>query len=112
VLNHLPSRRVVIGFRLRVKGQEPGRRSFWLLLQPGEVSLCPGHPGFEEDLWITSDPAALYRVFLGRISLDAAIETGVRVDGPPALIRALPRWFRLSSRRAAPATPTPQPLPR
>jgi DNA-binding HxlR family transcriptional regulator len=110
VLDHLPPRRVVIGFQLRVKGEAPGRRSYWLVLQPGEASLCPEHPGFEEDLRITSDPAALYRLFLGRVSLAAAMDDrGVQLDGPPSLVRALPRWFRLSgSRRAAPAAPTPE----
>jgi DNA-binding HxlR family transcriptional regulator len=40
VLDQLPTRRVVVGFRLRSRG----RRSYWLVLQPGEVSLCPEHP--------------------------------------------------------------------
>jgi hypothetical protein len=91
-LQQLPPRRVVIGFRLLAKG----RRSYWLVLQPGEVSLCPEHPGFEENLWITTEPATLYLVFLGRISLSAAIDDDrMRVDGPPRLVRALPGWFRI-----------------
>jgi DNA-binding HxlR family transcriptional regulator len=92
VLGELPARRVVIGFRLRARG----RRSYWLVLQPGEVSLCPEHPGFEEDLWVTTDATTLYLVFLGRIGLSAAMGDGrLRVDGPPSLVRSLPRWFRL-----------------
>ena len=91
-LDQLPARRVVIGFRLRARG----RRSYWLVLQPGEVSLCPEHPGFEEDLWITAESTTLYLVFLGRIGLSAATDDGaLAVDGPPSLVRALPRWFRL-----------------
>jgi hypothetical protein len=40
--------------------------------------------------------ARSYLLFLGRISLSAAIDDStVRVDGPPSLVRALPRWFRL-----------------
>jgi hypothetical protein len=66
------------------------------VLGPGEVSLCPEHPGFQEDLQVTADPAELYRLFLGQLSLTAATDDGsVRVDGPPSLVRALPRWFRL-----------------
>ena len=92
VLGELPARRVVIGFRLRARG----RRSYWLVLQPGEVSPCPEHPGFEEDLWVTTDATTLYLVFLGRIGLSAAMGDGrLRVDGPPSLVRSLPRWFRL-----------------
>jgi hypothetical protein len=45
-------------------------------------------------LRVTSDPAALYRVFLGRVSLAAAMDDGgVRVDGPPPpWSEPLPRW--------------------
>jgi DNA-binding HxlR family transcriptional regulator len=92
VLDQLPPSRVVIGFRLLARS----RRSYWLVLQPGEVSLCPEHPGFEEQLWITTDAATLYLVFLGRISLSTAMDDDrLRVDGPPRLVRALPSWFRL-----------------
>src|SRR5215218_7968836 len=81
VLGELPARRVVIGFRLRARG----RRSYWLVLQPGEVSLCPKHPGFEEDLWVTTDATTLYLVFLGRIGLSAAMGDGrLRVDAAVA----------------------------
>jgi DNA-binding HxlR family transcriptional regulator len=91
-LDRLPPDRVVIGFRLLARG----RRSYWLVLQPGEVSLCPEHPGFEENLWITAEATTLYLVFLGRISLSTAMDDrGFRVDGPPRLVRALPGWFRI-----------------
>jgi DNA-binding HxlR family transcriptional regulator len=91
-LELLPARRVVVGFRLRARPP----RSYWLVLQPGEVSLCPDHPGFHEDLQVTADPAVLYRVFLGQLPLTAATDDGgVRVDGPPSLVRGLPRWFHL-----------------
>ena len=67
-----------------------------MVLQPGAVSLCPEHPGFEEDLWVTAEATTLYLLFLGRISLSAAMDDAtVKVDGPPALVRALPRWFRI-----------------
>ena len=83
--------RVVIEVRLR--GRD--RRSYWLVLQPGEVSLCPEHPGFEEDLRITTDPTTLYLLFLGRLGLSATIDDAkLAVDGP-SLVRALPRWFLL-----------------
>jgi DNA-binding HxlR family transcriptional regulator len=92
VLDQLPTRRVVIEFRLR--GRD--RRSYWLVLQPGEVSLCPEHPGFEEDLRVSTDPTTLYLLFLGRMGLSATIDDAkLAVDGPPSLARALPRWFLL-----------------
>jgi DNA-binding HxlR family transcriptional regulator len=92
VLHALPARRVVIRFEL-LAGP---RRDFWLVLRTGESSLCPEHPGFEEDVLVTAGPAALYRLVVGQLSLRGAMEEGlVRVDGPPSLVRLLPRWFLL-----------------
>jgi DNA-binding HxlR family transcriptional regulator len=92
ILHELPARRVVIRFELRGKH----RRYFWLILRTGEASLCPEHPGFQEDVFVTSHPAALYRLVVGQQSLQQAMDEGiVRVEGPPSLIRLLPRWFLL-----------------
>lgn len=97
-LRELPARRVVIRFELRGRS----RRYFWLLLRTGEASLCPEHPGFPEDVFVTADPADLYRLVVGQLSLEQAMDEGtVRVEGPPALIRSLPRWFLV--RAAGPA---------
>jgi hypothetical protein len=92
MLRELPDRRVVIRFELRTQG----RRYFWLVLRTGESSLCPEHPGFAEDMFVTSTPAELYRLVVGKQSLKEAMDEGtVRVDGPPRLVRSLPRWFLL-----------------
>jgi DNA-binding HxlR family transcriptional regulator len=97
LLDALPARRVVIGFAL---GRGRGTRRYWLVLRPDEVSLCPDHPGFPEDLLIAADVAALYRLLLGTLTLEDARDRGlVRVEGPPALIRAFPRWFRMAASR-------------
>jgi DNA-binding HxlR family transcriptional regulator len=91
-LTQLPADRVVIRFELRGKG----RRYFWLVLRSGEASLCPEHPGFSEDAYVRSTPADLYRLVLGRQSLRHAIDEGaVQVEGPAAVVRALPRWLIL-----------------
>jgi DNA-binding HxlR family transcriptional regulator len=92
VLHELPAERVVIRFELRARG----RRYFWLILRAGEVSLCPEHPGFDEDVFVAARPIDLYRLVVGQQSLADAMEDGsVEVAGPPALVRSLPRWFLL-----------------
>jgi DNA-binding HxlR family transcriptional regulator len=92
ILRQLPTRRAVIRFELVGKS----RRYFWLILRTGEASLCPKNPGFEEDLVVTAHPIDLYRLVAGQQSLAQAMDEGtVRVDGPPQLIRSLPRWFLL-----------------
>jgi DNA-binding HxlR family transcriptional regulator len=91
-LDTLPSSRVVIAFN--VLSSPP--RQFWLVLKPGDVALCPEHPGFDEDLEVTAHPTALYQLILGRVSLGQAIEAGtVQVDGPAHLVRSLPAWLWL-----------------
>ena len=92
MLRELPARRVVIRFELR--GRK--RRLFWLVLRSGDVSLCPDHPGFPEDVFITGTPGALYLLVVGQLSLGQAMGEGiVQVEGPPSLVRSLPRWFIL-----------------
>ena len=91
-LRELPSQQVVVRFELRGRS----RRRFWLVLRTDEASLCPEHPGFPEDVYVTSTPAELYQLVVGKQSLKRSIQEGtVQVDGPPRLVRALPRWFRL-----------------
>jgi DNA-binding HxlR family transcriptional regulator len=92
VLGELPNHRVVIRFEL----QSRSRRYFWLILRAGEASLCPEHPGFEEDLFVWAHPIDLYRLVVGQQSLSQAMDEGlVRVDVAPGLVRSLPRWFLL-----------------
>lgn len=92
ILGELPDRRVVIRFELLGRS----RRYFWLILRTGEAALCPEHPGFEEDLFVRARPIDLYRLVAGQQSLAQAMDEGlVRVEGPPVLVRSLPRWLLL-----------------
>lgn len=54
-----------------------------------------------------AEVAALYRVFLGTMALEGAVEDGlVRVQGPPPWSERFPRWFRVvSSARVRPGPP-------
>lgn len=92
-LDLLPRQRVVVQFNFH------GRRgkTLWLVLKPGDASVCRDDPGFDVDLLVTADIAAFYHVWLGRITLAEAMDHRlVQIDGPPALIRAFPRWLQLS----------------
>jgi DNA-binding HxlR family transcriptional regulator len=90
----LPSRRVVVQFDFR----GARTRMLWLVMDRGDVSVCEQHPGFDIDVLVTADIAALYRVWLGRSTLAEAMRSGsVELDGQPALIGAFPGWFAWSS---------------
>ena len=88
--DQLPADRRVVRFDFT----SPGRR-YWLVLQPGDASVCLHHPGFDEDVIVTARAATMYDVYFGRVSLDAAMTDGdVIVDGTPRDLRAFPRWFK------------------
>jgi len=89
----LPARRIVVEFEFR--GPRPG--TYWLLLEPGGVSVCLRHPGFEIDVLVTAELAAFYQVWMGRITFAEAVrQRYVELDAVPSLIRAFPRWFAWS----------------
>jgi DNA-binding HxlR family transcriptional regulator len=97
-VDRLPSRRVVVRFDLRgVPRRQPGRKTWWLVLARPEVDVCLKDPGFEVDLAVEADLAALTRVWMGDMPLPDAVRGGlIRPDGPRELVRAFPTWFGLS----------------
>lgn len=89
----LPPGRTVLQFDFR--GAK--RQTLWLVMEPSDVSLCLKHPGFEIDVFVTADTAAFYRVWFGWIPIGRALDDGtIQLDGPPALVRAFPRWLKFS----------------
>jgi DNA-binding HxlR family transcriptional regulator len=90
--HQLPPDRTVVQFDFR----DPAER-YWMVLEPSEVSVCLQHPGFDVDLNVTADTATLYRVYLGRAELSAAMQSPkLTVSGPRTLQRAFGRWFTWS----------------
>jgi DNA-binding HxlR family transcriptional regulator len=89
----LPPGRVVVEFDYTA----PERKTLWMVLDRGEASVCQQYPGFETDVLVTTTTPALAEVFMGYETWSGAVSTErVRVDGPPKLVRSLPRWFRWS----------------
>ena len=66
--DELPADRTVVQFNFR----NPAKR-YWMVLEPSEVSVCLQHPGFDVDLELAVDTATLYRIYLGRAELGAAL---------------------------------------
>ena len=97
-VDRLPSRRVVVRFNFT--GQQSPRRGprvFWLVLQQEHVDLCVEDPGFEVDLYVDADLAAMAKIWLGDQAFEAAQRSGaVRLTGPAELRRAFPGWLMLS----------------
>jgi DNA-binding HxlR family transcriptional regulator len=73
------------------------RRSFWLRIEPPAVDLCFTDEGFDVELAVDADLAALTAVWLGRLRLAEAIAAGsVRLDGDEDARPLFGQWFGLS----------------
>ena len=112
----LPERRVLVCFSFRsVPASYRGACVFWLLLEREQVELCVEDPGFEVDIEVEAELAAMAGVWLGDISFDAAVRSGaIRLSGQRVLTRAFPAWLMLSHFARVPrpqptlhAAPTP-----
>jgi DNA-binding HxlR family transcriptional regulator len=91
--DRVPPGRVVIELRHTA----PQRVHVWMVIDRGDVSVCPQHPGYDVDVIVTCATPVLANVFCGIDNWSRATSSGdIRIDGPPRLVRALPRWFRLS----------------
>lgn len=108
----LPARRVVVRFKFSgVPVSYRGYRSFWLLLDRPDVDLCIEDPGFEVDLYVESDLAAMIRVWLGDAPVETILRTReLRLIGKKDLVKAFPSWLMLSRFATVPrpaAAPSP-----
>lgn len=94
----LPPHRVTVRFKF--SGVPPayrGFRIFWLMLERTQVDLCVEDPGFEVDLYVDADLAAMVKVWLGDVSFDSVLRSkGVQLVGPSELAREFPSWLLLS----------------
>jgi DNA-binding HxlR family transcriptional regulator len=89
----LPDRRTVVEFDF----SGPHARRVWLVLEPREVSVCVTPPGFDSDLILRTDLSLFYRIWLCQVDYEEAVRCReVVVDGPPALVKQLPRWLMWS----------------
>jgi DNA-binding HxlR family transcriptional regulator len=100
---HLPQhigRRVVLRFDFHglPRAARVARRSWWLLAErPDEVEICVKDPGYDTDIVVVADLRAFTEVVLGRKPLPRALREGcVKLQGHPAMVRALPQWLPLN----------------
>jgi DNA-binding HxlR family transcriptional regulator len=92
----LPSGRLSVQFDFT--DLPAAKRLWWLVSDGQDVDLCPTDPGFEVALYVATDLRTMGRVFMGDVSLKAAIGAGhIELDGPRDLCRQFERWLGLSS---------------
>ena len=68
------------------------RTRFWFVVTPGDVSLCFTDPGFDVDVTVEATLSTLYQVWLGTLTLPAAVRDGwVSITGRAGARPADPR---------------------
>jgi DNA-binding HxlR family transcriptional regulator len=73
------------------------RKKYWLVLEPGEASVCYTDPGFDIDAVLISDITTLYRMWEGEIELREAMRAGtIDLSGARWILRGFPDWLQLS----------------
>jgi hypothetical protein len=73
------------------------QRVYCLVLDRPVVDVCFTDPGFDVDLVVSADIAAMGRVWTGHLTFAQAIRAGGNSDRRPgSLVEAFPSWFLLS----------------
>lgn len=92
----MPPRRNVIQV---IYGDLPkAERNWWLIVEPsGEVDLCSVDPGFDVDLYLSTDLRTMTEIWMGYITIAEAKRSGVAtVTGNRQLESAMKSWLSLS----------------
>lgn len=95
--NPMPRRRSTIQV---IFGDLPeAQRNYWLVVEPGcDVDLCSVDPGFDVDLYLSTDLKTMTEVWMGYATLRSAKSSGkLIITGSRELEANLSSWFTLSS---------------
>jgi DNA-binding HxlR family transcriptional regulator len=91
----LPPRRCTVKFTY--PELSANQRSWWLVIDKGEVDLCAVNPGYEVDLYVTGSLRGMTSVWMGHSTLKAEITAGnIELTGDKAIARSMHDWLGLS----------------
>ena len=92
----MPKERTVLEFAFT--GYQKGIFRFWLVVENGKADMCLKYPGYESDLVVHAEIRRFIEAWRGFRDMRAEIAAAnIRLDGPKALQRALPKWLMLSA---------------
>lgn len=90
----LPDRRTVIQFLYPELPES--KRSWWLVVEPGgEVDLCWSDPGFEIDLYVSTDLRTMTMIWMGLTTVGEA-RNGISLTGDRQIAETMQAWLGLS----------------
>ncbi len=93
--NANPMNRRVASFL--VSGVPARKQCYWMVFEPTDTEICVKDPGHEVDIVVSAHIRTLVEIWLGHVSLEAAIDQElIRLDGSASEIKAFSTWFMLS----------------
>jgi DNA-binding HxlR family transcriptional regulator len=91
----LPPRRCTIHFLFPELTSE--KRSYWLVIDGGNVDLCSTNPGFEIDLYVRSTLRSMTAVWMGLSTVRKEIDARqIELTGDPGVAQSMQQWLGLS----------------
>jgi hypothetical protein len=91
----IPMQRAVIQFLY--PEQTRTRQRWWLIIDNGAADLCSVDPGFDVDLYVSSDLRTMTQVWMGLTTVAAEERTGKLIlTGAPVLKRTAQQWLGFS----------------
>lgn len=92
----LPPSRIVVQFDF--VDRPASKRHWWLLASSSGAEVCITDPGFDVDLYLTTEGATFVLMWFGDIPLRQALADGrIELHGPRELRDAFPTWLGLSA---------------
>ena len=89
-----PPCRTVIKFQYPELAQ--ARQNWWLVVDPtAEIDLCSSDPGYDVDLWVTTDLRTMTAIWMGLTQVSDAGDL-IQLDGDPVIARTMQTWLGLS----------------
>jgi DNA-binding HxlR family transcriptional regulator len=90
----LPTRRTVIQFLY--PELPPTKQMWWLVIEPrGEVDLCWSDPGFEVDLYVSTDLRTMTSIWMGITTVEKESDR-IILTGDHKIARTMQTWLGLS----------------
>lgn len=91
----IPPGRTVVHFHF--VDVEADVASWWLVLEGAQADVCLSDPGFSIDVRVTTTLLLMTEIWMGDADFRRAVGPELKVEGPRALVRALPDWFHFST---------------
>ncbi len=90
----LPKERTVVQFLY--SDLPASKKLWWLVIEPlGEVDLCWSDPGFEIDLYVTTDLRTMTAIWMGLTTIERE-RAKITLDGSRAIAATMQTWLGLS----------------